>query len=57
MIRTGTLPRLAALVILGLSAAGCAVVGGIFKAGMGVGALAVIVVAVLAVVVIGKMKG
>lgn len=57
MIRTSTLSRLALLVFLGVSAAGCAAIGGIFKAGVGVGALGVIVVVVLAVVVIGKMKG
>ena len=44
------------LVILGVSAAGCEVVGGIFKAGMWVGALGVILVVVLLVVVVGKFK-
>jgi hypothetical protein len=57
MVRSSTLSRLALLVFLGLSAAGCAAIGGIFKAGVWVGALAVIVVVVLIVVVIGKMKG
>ena len=57
MIRSSTLSRIALLVILGISAAGCAAIGGIFKAGMWVGALGVIVVVVLIVVIIGKMKG
>jgi hypothetical protein len=48
---------MALLVILGMSAAGCEVIGGIFKAGMWIGALGVIAVVVLLVVVIGKMKG
>jgi hypothetical protein len=51
------LARLALLALLGVSAAGCAVAGGIFKAGVGVGAFAVILVVVLVVVVIAKMKG
>jgi hypothetical protein len=57
MLHTGSLARIALLVFLGLSAAGCAAIGGIFKAGMWVGALGVIVVVVLLVVVVGKMRG
>ena len=57
MIRTSTLSRIALLVFLGVSAAGCEAIAGIFKAGIWVGALGVIAVAVLAVVLIGKMKG
>jgi hypothetical protein len=57
MLRTNTLSRIALLVILGVSASGCEVIGGIFKAGIWVGALGVIAVIVLAIVVIGKMKG
>lgn len=57
MLRSSTLSRIALLVILGVSAAGCEVVGGIFKAGIWVGALGVIAVVVLLVVVIGKLKG
>ena len=57
MPRSSTLSRIALLVILGVSAAGCEVIGGIFKAGMWVGALGVIAVVVLLVVVVGKMKG
>jgi hypothetical protein len=40
-----------------MSAAGCEAIAGIFKAGMWVGALGVILVVVLLVVVVGKMKG
>jgi hypothetical protein len=57
MLNRSLLTRIALLVFLGVSLAGCEVIGGIFKAGVWVGALAVIVVAVLAVFLIGKMKG
>ncbi len=53
---SSTLSRIALLVILGMSAAGCEVVGGIFKAGLWVGALGVVAVVVLAIVIVGKMK-
>ncbi len=48
---------LAFMVIIGITTAGCELIGGIFKAGVWVGALGVIAVAVLAVVAIAKMKG
>jgi hypothetical protein len=57
MLRTSTLSRIALLVFLGVSAAGCELVGGIFKAGLWVGALGVILVVVLLVVVVGKLRG
>ncbi|HTH24974.1 MAG TPA: hypothetical protein VL919_07670 [Vicinamibacterales bacterium] len=57
MLQTTTVARIALLVFLGLSAAGCEVVGGIFKAGIWVGALGVILVVVLLVVAVGKMRG
>jgi hypothetical protein len=57
MLPTTTLARIALLGFLGLSAAGCEVIGGIFKAGVWVGALGVILVVVLLVVAVGKMKG
>jgi hypothetical protein len=57
MLRTSTLSRISLLVMLGMTAAGCEVVGGIFKAGFWVGALAVIAVVVLLVVVVRKMRG
>lgn len=56
MLRSSTLSRIALLIILGVSAAGCEVVGGIFKAGLWVGALGVIAVVVLLIVVVGKLK-
>ena len=57
MLNSSSLTRIALLVLLGTSLAGCEVVGGIFKAGMWVGALAVILVVVLLVVAVGKMRG
>ena len=57
MLRASTLSRIVALVLLAVPLAGCEVVGGIFKAGMWVGALAVILVVVLLVVVVGKFRG
>ncbi len=57
MLNSGSLARLALLVVLGVSLAGCEVIGGIFKAGVWVGALAVIVVVVLGVFLVAKMKG
>ena len=56
MVNTGTLSRIALLVFLGVSLAGCEVVGGIFKAGIWVGAIGVILVVVLMVFVVGKFK-
>jgi hypothetical protein len=56
MLRSSTLSRIALLVMLGVSAAGCEVIGGIFKAGLWVGALGVLAVVVLVVVIVGKMK-
>jgi hypothetical protein len=56
MVRSSTLSRIAVLVMLGVSTAGCEVIGGIFKAGLWVGALGVLVVVVLIVVIVGKMK-
>jgi hypothetical protein len=57
MLRTSTLSRIALLVILGVTAAGCEAIGGIFKAGAWVGAIGVIFVVVLLVVIVGKMRG
>ena len=57
MLQTTAVARIALLVFLGLSAAGCELVGGIFKAGMWVGALGVVLVVVLLVVAVGKMRG
>ena len=46
-----------ALVLLGISTSGCEVVGGIFKAGVGVGAVAVIAVILVIGFAIAKMRG
>ena len=46
-----------ALVLLGMSTSGCEVVGGIFKAGVWVGAMAVVAVIVVIVFAIAKMRG
>ncbi len=56
MLRSSTLSRIALLVILGMSFAGCEVVGGIFKAGLWVGAVGVMLVVVLLIVVVRKFK-
>ena len=56
MLSSSSLARIALLVFLGVSAAGCELVGGIFKAGIWVGALGVVLVVVLLVFVVGKMK-
>ena len=57
MSRSSTLSRIALLVFLGVTFAGCAVVGGIFKAGVWVGALAVIAVVLVIVFAVTKIKG
>jgi hypothetical protein len=57
MLNSSSLARISLLVFLGVSAAGCELIGGIFKAGVWVGALGVILVVVLIVVAVGKMKG
>lgn len=57
MLNRSLLTRIALLVFLGVSLAGCEVIGSIFKAGVWVGALAVVVAVVLVVFLIGKMKG
>ena len=49
--------RLFLLLLLSVAAAGCELVGGIFKAGMWVGALAVILVLVVIVWMVGKARG
>jgi hypothetical protein len=56
MWNTSALTRIALLVFLGVSAAGCELVGGIFKAGIWVGALGVILIVVLLVVGVSKMR-
>ena len=57
MTQSGTLSRIAVLVFLGVTLAGCEVVGGIFKAGFWVGAIAVVAVVLLLVFVVFKVRG
>jgi hypothetical protein len=56
MVRSSTLSRIALLVMLGVSTAGCEMIGGIFKAGLWVGAIGVLAVVILIVVIVGKMR-
>jgi hypothetical protein len=49
-------PVLMLTTILLLAFSGCAIVGGIFKAGMGFGILMVVVVIALILFLIGKMR-
>lgn len=56
MQRAGMLSKIVTLVLLGVPLAGCEVVGGIFKAGVWVGAVAVILVVVALVFVVGKFR-
>lgn len=56
MLRAGVYSRIVALVLLGLPLAGCEVVGGIFKAGFWVGAVAVIAIVLVLVFVVGKFR-
>jgi hypothetical protein len=49
--------RIALIVLLAMTASACELIGGIFKAGVWVGAIAVILVVVLLVVVVAKVKG
>lgn len=57
MLQSASVSRIVALALLGMSTAGCELVGGIFKAGVGVGALVVIGVMVLLVFGVSKMRG
>jgi uncharacterized membrane protein len=45
------------IVLLAMSVAACEVIGGIFKAGVWVGAIGVILVVVLLIFVVAKVKG
>jgi hypothetical protein len=57
VMQAPTLLRVMLVVLATMSAAGCELVGGIFKAGVWAGAIGVILVVVLLVVVVGKFKG
>ena len=45
------------IVLMAMSVAACEVIGGIFKAGVWVGAIGVILVVVLLIFVVAKVKG
>ena len=57
VMRASTLPRILLIVLAAMSAAGCELIGGIFKAGVWVGAIGVILLVVLLVVGVAKLKG
>lgn len=57
VMQATTVTRIMLIVLAAMSAAGCELVGGIFKAGVWVGALAVILIVVLLVVGVSKLKG
>jgi len=56
-VPTSSLMRVLLIAFLAMSVAACEVIGGIFKAGVWVGAIGVVLVVVLLVVVVGKLKG
>ena len=57
VMQATTLMRLVIVGLAAMSAAGCELIGGIFKAGVWVGALGVILLVVLIVVGVAKLKG
>ena len=57
VVPASNLMRVMLIVLLAMSASGCELIGGIFKAGVWVGAIAVILIVVLLVVVVAKAKG
>lgn len=56
MVVSGTLLRILLIVLLAVSTAGCELVGGIFKAGVWVGAIGIVLLVVLVVVAVGKFR-
>jgi hypothetical protein len=50
------LTKILFIVLLAVSTAGCELIGGIFKAGVWVGAIGIILIVVLIMVVVGRMK-
>ena len=56
VVPASSLARILVIVLLAVSAAGCELVGGIFKAGGWVGAIGIILIAVLLFVVVGKFR-
>lgn len=50
------IPRVLLIVFLAVAAAGCGIIGGIFKAGMAVGIIAVVLVAALVLWAVAKAR-
>jgi hypothetical protein len=57
VMRATTLMRIMVIVLAAMSAAGCELIGGIFKAGVWVGAIGVVLLVVLLIVGVAKLKG
>ena len=57
VVPAGNVLRVVLIALLAMSVAACEVIGGIFKAGIWVGAIAVVLVVVLVVFVVAKVKG
>ena len=57
VVPASSLMRVLLIVLLAVSVAGCEVIGGIFKAGIWVGAIAVVLVVVGVVWVVAKVRG
>ncbi len=60
MAVTGSTPSPALMLLLLVAAvllSGCAIVGGIFKAGMWVGVIAVVIVVAIVMLIVGKARG
>lgn len=51
------IPRLSLILLLAMSTAGCEIVGGIFKAGIWVGAIVVILIVAVIMWIISRARG
>lgn len=56
VVPANILTKVLFIVLLAVSSAGCELIGGIFKAGVWVGAIGIILIVVLIMVVAGKLK-
>lgn len=56
VVPANILTKVLFIVLLAVSSAGCELIGGIFKAGVWVGAIGIILIVVLIMVVAGKIK-
>ncbi len=57
VVAANNLTRILVIVLLAVSAAGCELIGGIFKAGVWVGAIGIILLVVVALFVVSKLRG